>query len=307
MRVGIVGTGGVGGLVSGLLAGRAEVGVLARGAHLDAIRRHGLRLSGTIGERTAVVVATDRGSELGVRDVVFVAVKTFQLEAALPDLAAMIGAHTVVIPLLNGVDAWDRIGAAVGEDHVAGGIIYCNSWVAEPAHIAQLGTLRKVVIGERAGGTSARLREIAALFDGTEMACELEPAITARNWEKFIGFEPMAVVGALARATIGTFREDPASRGVLVALMHEVVAIARARGIALADDAIARRLAIIDGLAPDATISMQRDLVAGRPSELLEQSVALVADARVRGVATPFHDTCVPLLALQEHRHRGPR
>jgi 2-dehydropantoate 2-reductase len=306
VKVGIIGTGGVGGLIGGVLArSGADVGLLARGAHLEAIRRHGLHIEGTVGDFTVEAVASDRGAELGVRDVVFVCVKTFQLEAVLPELRAMLGAHTVVVPLLNGVDAWDRIAAAVGSPHVAGGIVYINSWVAGPGRIGQLGDLRKVVMGEREGGASARLREIATVFDGTAIEVELETAVTVRSWDKFLGFEPMAIVGALSRSSIGTFRSDAGARVVLTTLMDEVVTIARHRGVTLRDDAVARRLAIIDGLAHDATISMQRDLVAGRISELMEQSVALIANAKALGISTPVHDVCVPLLALQEQAARA--
>jgi 2-dehydropantoate 2-reductase len=307
MRVGIVGTGGVGGLLGGLLARQGtEVALLARGAHARALRERGLHVQGTIGEITVTPAAVaERGSELGACDVVFVAVKTWQLGGVVADLRAMVREGTVVVPLQNGITTWDRLAGDLGDGAVAGGIIFVNSWVAAPGVIRQLGTLVRVVLGERAGGTSARLAVIRDLLVCAGVTVELAADVVLCTWEKFLGFEPMAVVGALSRSAIGTFRADAAARGVLVALMGEVAAIGRAKGVALAADAIARRLAIIDGLAHDATISMQRDLMAGRPSELMEQSVSLLALARSLGVATPVHDVCVPLLALQEASARA--
>jgi 2-dehydropantoate 2-reductase len=309
MRVGIVGTGGVGGLLGALLARHGtEVALLARGAHGEALRQHGLRFQGTIGEFTAKPAAVaERGSELGPCDVVFVAVKTWQLDGVLADVRAMVREGTVVVPLQNGIASWDRLAGELGTGAVVGGIIFVNSWVEAPGFIRQLGTLVRVVLGERAGGSSARLAAIRDLLSAAGVAAELADDVLRTNWEKFLGFEPMAVVGALSRSSIGTFRAAPTARRVLVALMEEVAAIGRAKGVALPADAIARRLAIIDGLAVDATISMQRDLMAGRPSEFVEQSVGLLELARSLAIATPVHDICVPLLELQETaaRKRG--
>lgn len=307
MRIGIAGAGGVGGLLGAFLARQGtQIALLARGAHLTALRERGLRFEGTLGSFTVQGFAvSDRGGELGRCDAVIVAVKTWQLEATLAELRPMVGDGTVVIPLQNGIGAWDRLARELGEPAVAGGIIYVNSWVEAPGVIWQLGPLARVVLGERAGGVSPRLAAIAELLRQAGIAAELEPDVLRRNWEKFLGFEPMALVGALSRSTIGTFRADAGARGVLRALMSEVAAIGRRRGVALGDDAVERRLAIIDGLPQDATISMQRDLMSGRPSELMEQSVGLLALARELGVATPVHEICVPLLRLQEAAARA--
>jgi 2-dehydropantoate 2-reductase len=307
MRIGIAGAGGVGGLLGGLLARHgAKVALLARGAHLAAIRERGLHIEGTLGDFTAAGLAiSDRGADLGRCDAVIVAVKTWQLERTLAELRPMIGDGTVIVPLQNGIGAWDLLARELGETAVAGGITYVNSWVEAPGVIRQLGPTIRVAMGERGGGTSSRLAALADVLAKAGITALLEPDITKRNWEKFLGFEPMAIVGALSRSTIGTFRADAGARGVLAALMHEVAAIGRARGVALSADAVERRLATIDGLAPAATISMQRDLMSGRPSEFMEQSVGLVALARELGVATPAHDLCVPLLLLQERAARA--
>lgn len=315
MRIGIAGAGGVGGLIGGLLARQGtEVALLARGAHLDAIRQRGLRIDGTLGELTLRDLAiSDRGAALGRCDVVFVAVKTWQLERTLPELRPMIGEHTIVVPLQNGIGAWERLARELGEAAVAGGIIFVNSWVDAPGVIKQLGPSARIVLGERGGErpgerpdlASPRLGALGEILRRAGITVELVPDIERRNWEKFLGFEPMAVVGALSRSTIGTFRADAGARRVLVALMHEVAAIGRRKGVDLSADAVERRLAIIDGLAEDATISMQRDLMSGRPSEFMEQSVGLVSLARELGVETPVHDLLVPLLRLQEAAARA--
>jgi len=307
VKVGIVGTGGVGGLIGALLARQGtDVALLARGAHRDALRDHGLRFEGTLGEFTVRPIAvSDRGSELGHCDIVFVACKTWQLDSALPHVREMVGDDTIVVPLQNGISTWDLLAKELGEQRVVGGLIFVNSWVDSPGVIKQLGTLVRVPLGERAGGTSARLTAIHDLLTRAGINAELPLDITKTNWEKFLGFEPMALVGALSRSSIGTFRTEPDTRALLIALMNEVVAVGRHKNVALDDDCVERRLAIIDSVAFGATISMQRDIMAGRPSEFMEQSIGLLALARSLGVPMPLHDVCVPLLRLQEQAARA--
>lgn len=309
MRIGIAGSGGVGGMLGAFLVkAGAEVAFLARGAHGAAMRERGLRFQGTLGDFTVTgLTVRERGEELGVCDVVFVATKTWQLASVMPHVKAMVGPGTVVVPLLNGIVAWDIVADALGEAPVVGGIIFVNSQVESPGVLKQVGNLARIVMGERRGGTSARLEAIRAVVADAGFTCDLDADVLRTNWEKFLGFEPMALVGALSRSTIGTFRADAAARAVLVTLMNEVTTVGRRKGVALSDDVIERRLGIIDGLAIDATISMQRDLMAGRPSEFDEQSLGFVALARSLGVPTPAHDVCVPLLALQERAARAKR
>ncbi len=309
MRVGIVGTGGIGGLIGGFLAKHGiDVALLARGAHLEALRQRGLRFEGQVDTFSVdTFSASDQGSELGACDVLFVAVKTFHLDSAIPHIRAMMGKNTVVVPLLNGVIVWDFLAGKLGGDLLVGGSIYVNSWVASPGVIKQIGSLVRLVMGERSGGTSPRLHAINDLLISAGIAGELEPNIVQRSWYKFLGFEPMALVGALSRSTIGAFRQEEGTRSLLIALMEEVATIAKRKGVDLGDDAIKRRMDIIDGLAYEATISMQRDLMSGRISEFMEQSVELLSMAKSLGVATPVHDICVPLLQMQETAARASR
>ena len=307
MRVGIAGIGGVGGLLGGFLArAGADLALLARGAHRDALRDRGLRFEGTLGEFTVDNFrVSEEGNELGACDVVFVSVKTFHLDDLIPHLRAMVHKDSVIIPVLNGIVAWDILGREIGERQVVGGIIYVNSWVDSPGVIKQIGPFVRLVLGERDGGVSERLKRIHDLLTNANITVELETDILRRNWEKFLGFEPMALVGALSRSSIGAFRADPGTRAVLLALMEEVALIGRRKGVSLRDDAIERRIEIIDNLAHDATISMQRDLMSGKPSEYMEQSVELLSLARSLGVETPIHDICVPLLLMQENVARN--
>jgi 2-dehydropantoate 2-reductase len=130
---------------------------------------------------------------------------------------------------------------------------------------------------------------------------DAEPAL----WEKALFVEPLGVVGAAARASFGELLGVPETRAALAACGREILAVARACGVALDDDAPARAWARYEALPAGGTTSMQRDLVAGRPSELEAQTGAVVRLGRARGVPTPVHDVLYAVLRPQEARARS--
>jgi 2-dehydropantoate 2-reductase len=324
MRIAIVGAGGVGGLLGGLLArSGAEVAVVARGAHGDAIRTRGLTVDSTLGRFTVPVaaVAADPAA-LGPADVVLVAVKAWQVAEVAPSLAPLVAAGGVAVPLQNGVEAAGRLAAALGEERVAGGLISVLAWIDGPGAVKHLGgppTLKLGERGARAGGpgprtsvprsgagvASPRLEPLAAALRAAGAQVEVVADIERAAWEKYLLIEPWGTLGAAARAPMGVLRSTPEARALLVALQDELARVARARGVALPDDAPARTLAFLDGVPGEATASMQRDLGAGRPSELDDQTGALVRLAREAGVPVPLHEALHALLLPQEAAARG--
>ena len=124
-------------------------------------------------------------------------------------------------------------------------------------------------------------------------------------WRKFLFIAPVSGLGAVTRAPIGVLRSRPDTREQLERAMREVLAVARAHGVGLPDDAVEETLAFTDSLPEDGTTSMQRDIVAGRPSELESQSGAVVRLGREQGVATPVHDSIYQALLPLEARARG--
>lgn len=120
------------------------------------------------------------------------------------------------------------------------------------------------------------------------------------TWEKFLLVEPWGAMAAASRAPLGVLRSVPPLRALHERAAEEVASLARARGVALPPDAVARTTAFLDRLAPEATVSMQRDIGAGRPSELEDQVGAVVRLGKAAGVAVPVHETVYGLLAAQE-------
>jgi 2-dehydropantoate 2-reductase len=311
MRIVVAGAGGVGGLLGALLSRAGEeVAVLARGAHADAIRgQGGIRLDSPLGALTAPVAAvSDDPGALGPADAVLVAVKAWQVAELAPTLAPLVAAGGVAVPLQNGVEAAGRLAAALGDERVAGGLVSVLSWIEGPGLVKHVGGTPRVKLGERGAAgrrPSPRLEALAAALRAGGAECEVVADVERASWEKFLLIEPWGLVAAAARAPIGVVRSVPETRALLVAAMEELARVARARGIALAPDAVARTLAAVDGFPAEGTASMQRDLAAGRPSELADQPGAVVRLAREAGVPVPLHEALHAALVPQERAARG--
>jgi len=304
MRIAIVGAGGVGGVFGGLLARAGhDVSFVARGANLEAIRAQGLRVHGPWG--TFVVrpgVAEEpaglaRGSPF---DAVLVCVKAGQVREVAAALRPLVGEGTVVVPLQNGVEAAEALSAELGAGRVAGGLCHVFAWREGPGEVRTTGTPLQITLGELKGPVTPRLTRLAEAIRGSGAGAVLADDVVAAAWEKFLFIDPFGSVGAVTRAPIGVMRSEPRTRALLVAAVEEVDALARARGVALAADAVARTLARYDELPAEATASMQRDVAAGRPSELHEQTGAVVRLGEAAGANVPVHRFLYAALLPQE-------
>jgi 2-dehydropantoate 2-reductase len=301
MRIAIVGAGGVGGLIGGLLARcGADVAFVARGAHLAALRQRGLEVKSPLGEFRVSVRASDDPSALGPADAVLVAVKGWQVKEVAPRLAPLLAAKGFAVPLQNGVDAGDELARALGDERVAGGVCFLSAWMESPGVVRHIGDLLRVVLGERHGGGSARLDALAAALQAAGVDAVVDEDVEAAAWEKFVFIAALSGVGAVTRAPLGVVRSLPETRALLRAAMEEVAAVARARGVRLAPEAVARALAIVDRFPPETTSSMQRDIQGGRPSELREQTGAVVRLGREASVPVTANAFLLAALLPQE-------
>ena len=307
MRIAIFGSGGVGGYFGGRLAQAGEdVVFIARGAHLQALRAKGLRVDSVAGDFTvSPVVATDASTGLAPVDVVLVCVKAWQVPEAGRALPPMLRAGGFAVPLENGVEAADQLAAAVGAERVVGGLCRIVSFVAGPGHIRHAGAVAQVEIGERDRRPSARVDTLRAAFARCAgVSVSTPPDIEVALWEKFLFIAPFSAVAAVTRMPAGVVRTVPETRGLLAAAIGEAGAVARARGVKLPDDAVARTLAYVDGLPDDATASMQRDILEGRPSELDAQTGTIVRLGRAAGVAVPVNEFLYASLLPSERKAR---
>jgi 2-dehydropantoate 2-reductase len=307
MRIAIVGVGGVGGLVAGLLArAGTEVAVLARNASLAAIRQDGLAVDSPLGTFTVRPAAvSDDPAALGVADVVLVAVKAWQVGELAPKLAPLLAPGGFAVPLQNGVEAAERLAAALGPERVAGGLSFLLAWTEAPGRVKHVGGPPKITMGEVGGGSSARLEHLAATLNAAGVVAELADDISAALWRKFLFIDPLGTVGAATRAPVGVIRSVPETRALLAGAMREVAAVAKGRGVDVGAQAVDAALKQVDSMPAEATASMHRDLAAGRASELEDQTGAVVRLGRAAAVPTPIHDALFAALLPMERAARG--
>lgn len=284
-----------------------DVVLIARGEHLRAIRERGLRLESIAGDAVIHSArAAEDPSEVGPVDAVIVATKTWQLPDAAAAMGPLVGSGTVVVPVLNGVEAADVVARAVGRDHVVGGLCGMISFIAGPGLVRHTGADPWIAFGEFDGSITDRVRRLEeALGRCRALRVEVTDQIQVALWEKFMFITATGGIGAATRSPMGAFRSVPRTRAMLEAAMGEVVAVGRAHGVNLPDDAVARRLSFVDALEPHGTSSMQRDIAAGRRSELDEWNGAVVRLGTEAGVATPVHSFLYATLLVQELRARG--
>jgi 2-dehydropantoate 2-reductase len=307
MRIAVFGAGSVGGYFGGrlALAGEDDVLFIARGAHLQALRTQGLRVESPKGDFTvSSVEASDDPRRIGPVDAVLVAVKAWQVPEVAQAIRPMLGPETCVVPLQNGLEAPAQVTAVLGPEHVLGGTCVISSTVTAPGCIRHLGLEPSIAFGALDDHPDPRAERLREAFLRAEVTAIIPADIQVAIWEKFMAIR-LGPVGAVARAPVGVLRSVPETRRLVEQAGIETLMVARARGIDLAEDSPARMMAALDTIAPGIIASLQRDIEAGRPSELDALTGALVRLGAEVGVETPLHAFIYHTLLPQELRARG--
>jgi len=307
MKIAVFGAGAVGGYFGGRLAQAGEqVVFIARGKHLQAMRRYGLKVDSIKGDFTIQPVqATDNPADVGVVDVVIVGVKAWQVPEVAEAMGPMVGPQTFVVPLQNGIEAPGQLAEVLGAEHVLGGLCGLISFVVGPGHIQHAGIEPFVNFGELDNRPSERAEKLRRIFARSGVTSEIPPNIQVAMWRKFLFIVSTSGMGAVTRSPIGVFRSLPQTRNMLEQVMQEVFDVAKARNVDLPEDIVTTTLAFIDGLPADGTASMQRDIMAGRPSELESQNGAVVRLGQEVNLATPLNAFIYRSLLPMELRARG--
>ena len=307
MRIAVVGVGGVGGYFGGRLAQAGEeIVFIARGAHLQALRTNGLRVES--GQEDFVVnpaQVTDDPRDVGAVDAVLVTVKAWQVPEVAESLRPLIGPGTCAVSLQNGVEAPEQLAAVLGQSHVVGGVCRLVGFIVAPGHIRQTAAEPSVQLGELDNRPSPRLDLLQQAFQRAGVRIELVGDIHLALWMKYLFIAPWSGLGVLTRGPIGIWRSLAETRRLSEQAVSEILAVAHARGVAVPADALQKVMAQLDSVPPGATASMQRDVMAGRPSELEAQVGAIVRMGEAVGVSTPLHTFIYASLLPLELRARG--
>ena len=295
-----MGSGGVGGYFGARLAqAGCDVGFIARGAHLAALRERGLVVESKLGNASLPKVrATDDPSTLGSVDLVLIAVKLWDTEAAVRAISPIVGPTTAVLSLQNGVQKDDVMRRILGSGPILGGLCYIAATIAQPGVISHTGTMQKLVFGEYDGRRSARAEALLEACQRARIDAELSQDIRRAIWEKFVFLVGLSATTTTVRLPIGPIRTHPQTRRFLLDTMREVVAVGRAQGVALTADYAENRLAFCDGLPAEMTSSMHNDLERGNRLEVAWLSGGVVELGQVADVMTPINRTVSDILVL---------
>jgi 2-dehydropantoate 2-reductase len=298
MHVAILGAGGVGAYYGGLLfrAGH-PVQLFARGANLEALRAGGLEISTPEGQWQSPVPATDDPSALRGAELALISVKSYGLDSIAPVAADLARLGAVVLPLLNGVEAADRLEQrGVPSSQILGGLTTISVERVAPGRVVRRSPFQRVVVGELDGGLSERASAVAKVFTEAGVEARASAEMPVELWRKFIFITTLAACCGMARRAIGAVRSAPLGPLLLERALAESVAVGRARGIGFASDEGARTLASIAALPEAMRPSFLTDLEQGGPTELDVLSGAVSRLGRAAGVPTPVHDTAVTVL-----------
>jgi 2-dehydropantoate 2-reductase len=295
-RIGILGLGGVGGYFGGLLAkayfksDEVEVVFIARGETQKAIADSGLKI---ITDENEIIVqpklVSNNPDEIGVLDYLICATKTYDIEESLLSLQKCITSKTVILPLYNGVDAPERIQKIFPENDILQGCVYIVSMIASPGTIRRLGFYEKLFFGSKTTSI-AKLEELQSILQKAKIESFLVENIEETVWEKFIFISALASATSYLNQNIGDILKKKKSMKVYVELLHEIEAVAKAKGLKLPDDIVNQTIIKLEKSPKEATSSMHRDLLANRNTEVTSLTQFVVNEGLKYGVATPLYE-----------------
>ena len=297
MKIAVMGAGGIGGCYGGLLAQAGnDVTLIARGAHLAAIKEKGLQLIQPEGDFTVAVAATDDPSQVGPVDLVIFSVKAHQNSKAVPLIEPLIGEDTTILTIQNGVESADELGQDYGAERVLPGSAYLLSNITSPGVIKQLSLVPRVAFGESNGDRSQRAVAIRDSFCEANIEAELSDDISKALWSKLLYNSPANGMASAARLSPRDLIEYPHGAAMFRSAIQEVANVGTAYGIPFGQDDVQGAMDLITARPMGARGSMQADLEAGRPLEL----EAIVGSVRRIGrkvnVPTPVFDMLYTLL-----------
>lgn len=302
MNIAIMGTGGIGGYFGGLLAQAGhDVTFIARGAHLDAICTHGLQIESVNGNfRVQPAKATNAPETIGHVDLVLLCVKTYGLPEACEQIRPIVGPHTAIVTLQNGVDAPDQVAEAFGRAAILPGVAYCEAAIKAPGIIFQGSSARRIVFGEPDGSITPRALALHKALAGSGADAVLSENVLGTLWSKCCFICAMSGVTTLARQPLGALLADPESRALLQIVIEEVHAVARANGIELDTDPVESGIAIAERFPFSTKSSMLRDLERGGQLEIEALNGAVVRRGRALGIPTPANQAIYAALRFMQ-------
>ncbi len=307
MRIAAMAAGAVGGYFGARMADAGhDVFFIARGPHLAAIKKNGLKIESVHGNlRLPKPNVTDDPAKVGPVDIVLFAVKLWDTEQAAEAARPLLGPDSRLITFQNGVDSLDRISAVLGADRTVGGATYIATTIAAPGVISHTSQFARMVVGRPDKKPDATLQAFVDAAKAAKLDITLSSDIERELWQKFIFLTAMAGSTATLRSAIGPIRADPELRAFFRALMEEAFAVGKAKGVALDPAYIDERMKFLMNIEPGMKASMAHDLERGNRLELDWLAGKVRALGRHYGIPTPASDTVYTALKLARMGNLG--
>jgi len=306
MKIAAMAAGAVGSYFGGRMqAAGHDVAYIARRAHLDALRKNGLKIESVHGDlHLPKVNATSDPKEVGPVDIVLFAVKLWDTETAAELAKPLVGPNTRVITLQNGVDSYERVSSILGTDATCPGTAYIAAVLAGPGvmrHTSKFATMR---VGRMDGKPDAKLAAFVEAAKAANIDIQPQDDMNRERWQKFIFLSSMAGVNCMTRQPIGKVLADPDTRAFYKKLMEECIAVGQKSGARVPSSWVDDRLTFSDNAPPGMKASMFHDLEAGNRLELDWLTGKVVSLGRELGVPTPASDAVYAAVKLHRMGER---
>jgi 2-dehydropantoate 2-reductase len=290
VKIAVIGVGGVGGGFGAPLAEAGyDVSFIARGPHLAAMQQNGLRIVGQREVHVDPVIAAENVDFADPVDFVLLTVKLWAVREAAEMISPLLHDDTAVVTLQNGVEAARIVADVVGAVHVMGGVAEISAAIEEPGVIRLNSPYTRIRFGELDGRMSGRGEALEAACVAAGIETKFSTDIEKDLWEKFMLLVPISGLTSVTRSTFGTVCQDSDSRALIEDCLREVIAVARAKGVAVDPDSFEKTMSLVDATPPQGRASMAVDLELGNRLELPWLSGAVVRMGSEAGVPTPVN------------------
>ncbi len=306
MEILVYGIGGVGGYFGGKLANAGlSVSMIARGEHLKQIQKHGLEVESIKGDfKIKPTVATSDVSEVPKPDLVILGIKSWQIPSVAKELEPIIGENTVVLPLQNGADNYEKLIEILPEKNVLAGLCLIVSFLEEPGKIKHASFEPKIVFGEIDNSKSDRVLKIKDILDEAGIENEVPDDIQLEIWKKFLFICTVSGIGGLTRVPINEIRDSEYLFEMMKNTAREIIEVGKAKNIPLSEKNLELVFEIINSQPEGTTASTQRDIMNGKPSELENFNGYIVKQGEKLGVETPVNRCIYECLKPMEEQAR---
>ena len=298
----------MGGYFGGKLAlAGYPVTFIARGKTLQEIKQNGLQVKSILGDFHVYPRVTDNYEVVKEADLILLCVKSWQIDAIAREIKPLLTSKATVLPLQNGADNADRLSSILPPVCVIAGLCRIVSKIESPGVINHFGYEPEIVFGEINNKPSLRLESIKVAFDKAGFKNRSSNTIQRDIWLKFLFIASISAMGALTRSVLGVMREDEFLRKKLIETASEIVSVGSGLGIDIHEKDIEGCFEIIDRIDYDTTMSLQRDMMEGKPSELDNFNGYIVRQGDILGIETPVNDFIYYSLRPMEEKVRSER